>query len=129
MADIRDYDNIYEYAEAQEEENEQFYGTDLDETKAERLREMQKICIELADLDSGIKNEFFVFDNTCMNASVQVRFPSIFFSPDKRIASLLSDLYGKADYVWMSSASGDILLTFSIADMWKKHGKRSEKNN
>lgn len=124
MADIRDYDDIYEYARDQEIENEQFWGTDLNEAKAEKLKRMQEMCMAIADADSTVRYQYLVFDNSCRNASVQVVFPNIYTDFDGEVKSLLSKLYDEADHIWMSAATGEILLTFSIKDMWNKPGKK-----
>lgn len=124
MADIRDYDDIYEYARDQEIENEQFWGIELDEAKAEKLKRMQKMCIALADMDKDIQNNYFPFDNSNRNGSVQISVPDIYIAIDARVADMLSKLYADADYVCMSVASGRILLSFIVAEMWKSNGTK-----
>lgn len=122
MANINDYDDVYKYAQDQAEENEEFWGTDLNSDKAERMNRIRSICIKLTDLDRAIIYDPLPFDNTNRNGGGRIRIPGVFFISDKRISDLLAELYKEADAVWMAAPQGEISLTFDVLDVWNEHG-------
>lgn len=127
LHEMEQYDDIMDWAEDKAEENEEFWGDDLNEEKNERLTRMREACIKLTEIDRDIKHKYQTFDNSNQNGTVQIVFPGIYFSPDKRVTDVLSKLCEDADHIWLSSMNGKITMTFAVADMWNIHGTKADR--
>ena len=128
LHEMEQYDDILEWAEDKAAENEEFWGDDLNPEKNERLVRMREACIKLTEIDRQIKHKYMTFDNSNQNGTVQIVFPGIYFSPDKRVTDILAKLCEDADHVWLSSMNGKITMTFAVEDMWDTPGTRTQKN-
>ena len=128
LHEMEQYDDILDWAEDKAAENEEFWGDDLNTEKNERLTRMREACIKLAEIDHSIKHKYMTFDNSNRNGTVQIVFPGIYFSPDKRVTDVLAKLCADADHVWLSSTNGKITMTFAVEDMWDTPGTRTQKN-
>lgn len=111
------------------DESEEYWGTDLNIEKNEKLTRMREMCLKIAEYDNLITPKFLPFDNSDRHAGVQLLFPSLYFGADKRIAYWLSKLYAETEDVWMSAIGkdGKIALTFSVRDMWNNNGTIHDK--
>ena len=121
MADIRDYDDIYEYARDQEIENEAFVGDVLNEKKMERLNTLKYFCKELVKAEPHIKYDETLLDNWSRNGTVSLIFPTVIYIDDARVQTIMAGLFKMADDYVISSLGGDcITMTFGIHDMWSE---------
>lgn len=103
---------------------ENYCGFDLNTEKLAKMKQMQELCAEIAELDGDVRCTFPTFDMTKRNASMYLDFPSFYFSGDRRISDRLSRLYSLSDHFSIASKARDngIRLAFNISDMWRLHG-------
>ena len=121
MADIRDYDDIYEYARDQQIENEAFVGDVLDERKMAKLNRLKSYCRELVKLEPHIKYDETLLDNWSRNGMVTLHFPTVIFIDNSMAQTIMEALFRVADLYVVSSLAGDrITMTFGIRDMWSE---------
>lgn len=120
MADIRDYDDIYEYARDQMAENEAFVGDVLDKRKMEKLDRMKYFCRELVKAEPSIEYKESLLDNWSRHGTVILHFPDVLFVNSKRATEIMRSLFATADSFGVSSLGEDIIISFNIYDMWSE---------
>ena len=128
MANIKDFDDIYDWANAQADENENFIGVELDEKKMERVQAIRDCCKKIVDRDSGVQIVPLQFDNESRNALTQLSFPTPFFTGDKRVMDALETMIDIADSFSIASDAKDIYMTFIVLEIWAKWKTKSEGN-
>ena len=126
MANIKDFDDIYDWANAQADENEDFIGIELDDKKMEKVEAIRTYCKKIVDRDSGVNIVPLQFDNESRNALTQLSFPALYFTGDKRLLDSMETMLNLADSFAMAAEKGRIYLTFAVHEIWAKWKKKSE---
>lgn len=126
MANIKDYDDIYDWEQDQLDENDDFIGVELDDKKMEKVEAIRTYCKKIVDRDSGVHIVPLQFDNESRNALTQLSLPGTYFTADKQILVSIKEIIDLSDSFAMAADNGRIYLTFAVHDIWAKWKKKSE---
>ena len=119
LHEIEQYDDFYDWLEAKADENEAFWGTDLNEEKAARVKTLIGYAHEITQRDRYIHYELFPINNRSQNAGVQLQMSNAgIFVTDERVKELLALLSTTADLVWISALGEGIVMNFHVLQMW-----------
>lgn len=120
MANTKDFDDIYDWAQAQAAENAAFVGSEPNETAMARLRMLRDFCNQLAAREKQIEHPATLPDNRAKNGMERLLLPSAAMLTDPRSRELLSALFRGADDVFISAGEdGGVILSFGIRNIWK----------
>ena len=126
MANIKDYDDIHDWAQDQLDENDDFIGVEIDDKKMEKVEAIRDCCKKIVDRDSGVNIVPLQFDNESRNALTQISFPAPYFTGDKRLLDSVKTMLDIADSFAMAVEKGRIYLTFAVHDIWAKWKKKGD---
>ena len=127
MANIKDFDDTYDWANAQADENEDFIGVELDEKKMERVRAIRDFAKKIVELDWGARI-VPLEEGEGRNSLTQIALPTPFFTGDKRVMDALETMIDIADSFSIASDAKDIYMTFIVLEIWAKWKTKSEGN-
>lgn len=123
MANITDYDDVYDFARDQRRENEVFYGRKLNKEKAERVVMLQNFAQELARRDKDFKCIPVPIDDRSRHAGVQLELGlGGYVTDDARVKELICALHRGADLVGVVAFTEKMVMNFDILDVWDEPG-------
>ena len=126
MANIKDYDDIHDWAQDQIDENDDFIGIELDAKKMEKVEAIRNYCKNIVDMESAAQIVPLQFDAESRNALTQLSMPRIFFTADKRVLDALETMLDLSDGFAMTSDAGRTYMTFAVHEIWAKWKKKSD---
>ncbi len=117
------YDDIYEYAIAKGKENDEFYGTDLDEEKEAKVTYLQKSAQRLTEVEPDIKCKPFLINSRSQIGGVQLIMGDVgYFTTDERMKLLMAALFENAECVSLSALGEGVVMNFDVLDVWLTRG-------
>lgn len=116
--------DIYDWAEYKMEENNAFFGEDVNEEKVNLLQDMIGYANQIAELDKDFTVKPFLINNRDANAGVQLQTGLVgYMTKDQRVKDLLAKLNTSADMISVSALSEKILMNYDVLNVWNTTSK------
>lgn len=126
--DITQYDDIYEYMQDRADENDEFWGEDLDTEKEQAIKKADSLCKEIASQNRAITYKWTPLHHNERHAIFQLKTSKAgYVLLGKRTLDLFAELFKVSDMHSVHALGEVININFIVADIWNKCGTVHDK--
>ena len=119
--DITQYDDIYEYMEDRAEENEEFWGEDLNTEKEKTIKKVDQLCKEIAAQAHDITYKWSSIQHNDQHAMFQLQTGKAgYVLLSKRTVDLFAELFKASDMHSLHALGDHVNINFFVMDIWNK---------